>query len=222
VKDLLVFDMEGVLVDVSDSYRETIQQTVRFFTGQEVTRERIQDYKNQGGFNDDWKLSYQVIQDQGFHVDFDTMVARFQEIFHGANGDGLIRRERWIPLDGLLERLAAKNTLAIFTGRLHWEAVVTLDRFRANCFEIVGVDDVKNAKPAADGLLQLRAAHPEGNIRYLGDTVDDARSAQAAGVPFIGVAPAGTPERPRLIELLRAEGAIEVIENVNELESIGI
>ena len=28
VKDLLIFDMDGVLVEVSESYRETIQQTV--------------------------------------------------------------------------------------------------------------------------------------------------------------------------------------------------
>ena len=220
MKDLLVFDMDGVLVDVSDSYRETIQRTVRHYTGQSVSRERIQDYKNQGGFNDDWKLSQQLIADAGVDVDFDAMVATFQELFHGTNGDGLILRERWIANPGLLERLAARHTLAIFTGRLHWEAVITLERFQANYFEIVGVDDVPNAKPAPDGLFQLRAAHPTGNIRYLGDTVDDARSAQAAGVPFIGVAPASTPDRPRLIELLRAEGAIAVIENINELEPL--
>ncbi len=214
--------MDGVLVDVSDSYRETIQQTVRHFTGTEVSRERIQEYKNQGGFNDDWKLSKQIIEDAGVPLDFDRMVEKFQQLFHGMHGDGLILRERWIPQPGLLERLQQKHTLAIFTGRLNWEAMITLERFNAKCFEVVGVDDVNEPKPAPEGLLKLRAAHPEGAIRYLGDTVDDARSARAARVPFIGVAPAGTPDRPRLIELLREEGAIEVIENVNELESIGI
>ena len=42
----LVFDMDGVLVDVSESYRETIQQTVHNFTGKSVTREEIQEWKN--------------------------------------------------------------------------------------------------------------------------------------------------------------------------------
>lgn len=222
MKNLLIFDMDGVLVDVSESYRETIQQTVRYFTGKEVTRERIQEYKNAGGFNDDWKLSKQLIEDAGVAVDFDAVVEKFQQLFHGTNGDGLISRERWLPQPGLLDRLAETHTLAIFTGRLHWEAVITLERCQANRFAIVGADDVVNLKPAPDGLLQLRAMFPEGAIRYLGDTVDDARSASAAGVPFIGVAPRGTPDRPRLVELLRQEGAIEVIENVNELESIGI
>ena len=40
---VLVFDMDGVLVDVTESYRETIRQTVRYFTGQEIGNERIQD-----------------------------------------------------------------------------------------------------------------------------------------------------------------------------------
>ena len=30
---VLVFDMDGVLVDVTDSYREAIAQTVEHFTG---------------------------------------------------------------------------------------------------------------------------------------------------------------------------------------------
>ncbi len=30
---LIVFDMDGVLVDVSESYRETIVRTVEHFTG---------------------------------------------------------------------------------------------------------------------------------------------------------------------------------------------
>ena len=49
--------MDGVLVDVTETYRETIAQTVKHFTGVDVTREQIQDYKNQGGWNDDWKLT---------------------------------------------------------------------------------------------------------------------------------------------------------------------
>ena len=55
-KPILVFDMDGVLVDVTESYRETIARTAESFTGAAVTREQIQEYKNRGGFNDDWRL----------------------------------------------------------------------------------------------------------------------------------------------------------------------
>ena len=58
MKNLLVFDMDGVLVEVTESYRAAIQQTVLHFSGGEPSREEIQEWKNRGGgWNDDWKLS---------------------------------------------------------------------------------------------------------------------------------------------------------------------
>ncbi len=65
VKDLIVFDMDGVLVDVSESYRAAIQATVHHFTGQEPTNDEVQTWKNKGGYNDDWKLSHHMIQERG-------------------------------------------------------------------------------------------------------------------------------------------------------------
>ena len=62
---MLVFDMDGVLVDVTDSYRETIAQTVEHFTGRKVERRQIQEYKNQGGWNDDWQLSHHMVVTDG-------------------------------------------------------------------------------------------------------------------------------------------------------------
>ena len=64
-KDLLIFDMDGVLVDVTESYRATIQATVKHFTGYEPSHDEIQDWKNRGGWNDDWQLSTRMIQERG-------------------------------------------------------------------------------------------------------------------------------------------------------------
>ena len=127
---LIVFDMDGVLVDVTESYRETIVRTVEHFTGMHASpAPQIQDYKNQGGFNDDWKLSHHVITQHGVAVEFQTVVDYFQGLFHGNGTDGLILRERWMARDGLFDRLGARFDLAIFTGRMRWEAEVTLNRF---------------------------------------------------------------------------------------------
>src|SRR5947209_8934150 len=85
---VLVFDMDGVLVDVTESYRETIQQTVEHFTGRRITREEIQDWKNQGGWNDDWALSNHLIGRAGVRVEYQTVVDYFNSIFHGNGSDG--------------------------------------------------------------------------------------------------------------------------------------
>jgi HAD superfamily hydrolase (TIGR01548 family) len=219
-RPVLVFDMDGVLVDVSESYRATIVETVRHFTGLEVPRELIQDYKNQGGWNNDWALSQKIVVDlTQKDIPYDTVVQVFQSYFFGPNNDGLVMRERWLPAPGMLERLGETFDLTIFTGRLRDEAQFTLTRFVPGLkwSMLVGDDDVQNAKPAPDGLIRIAAAHPGAELTYLGDTVDDARSARAAGVRFVGVA---HPRHEGLPDLLRAEGAIAIIADINELETV--
>lgn len=223
MKTMIVFDMDGVLVDVSDSYRETICQTVLHFTGKTITRALVQDYKNRGGFNNDWLLSQTIARDLGVEVEYKTVVDRFNELFFGdlssGTPTGLMRHERWLAREGLLEDLAARYRLAIFTGRLREEAAITLRRFgHTATFEaLVGADDVVNGKPDPEGLLQLAAGHPDLDFVYVGDTVDDARAARAARVPFIGIAAPETIARPTLVDLFRQEQAAAIIDDVNEL-----
>ena len=219
---LIVFDMDGVLVDVTDSYRETIIRTIQHFAGVTLSPSEVQDYKNQGGFNDDWKLSHHVITGHGVNVEFQTVVDYFQHLFHGNGTDGLILRERWVARDGLFNRLAAHFDFAIFTGRMRWEAEFTLRRFAPELrfHPIVGMEDVAAHKPAPDGLLQIAAANPGRQLWYVGDSIDDARPARAAGVPFIGIAAPLSPRRAELTALFRAENAVAVIDDINQLESV--
>lgn len=218
----LVFDMDGVLVDVTESYRAAIVETIRHFTGFTPTAEAIQDWKNLGGYNNDWVLCHHFCRELGFEIPYEAVVGYFNSVFFGENDDGLIRREGWVPRDGLLERLAARYRLAIFTGRNRRELEATLNRFlREPWFDpTITTDDVANGKPAPDGLIEIRRRTGAPIAAFLGDTVDDAASARAAEVPFIGIAAATAPGRDRLVEALRAAGAVAVIENVNEVEEV--
>ena len=221
VKDLLIFDMDGVLVEVSESYRETIQQTVHHFTGQRIARETIQEWKNQGGWNDDWALSHALIKKAGVEVEYQHVVDRFQKLFHGDGANGLVLRERWIAQPGLFDRLTAQMNCAVFTGRLRWEAELTLQRFAPDTFHpVIGADDVSRPKPNPEGILKIREMLPHNRVWYAGDTVDDARSARAAGVPFIGIAAPSGLRREELVALFHAEGAQAVIGDINEIEAV--
>ena len=217
---LIVFDMDGVLTEVSESYREAIVQTVEHFTGKRITRDSIQEYKNRGGWNNDWALSKQIAADLGTELEYSRVVERFNEVFLGRNGDGLIQRETWFPKAGLLERLSGRHGLAIFTGRSQHEAGISLTRFAKELrFDpIICADDVAVGKPAADWLIEVQKRHPGRRLIFVGDTVDDARSARAAGVPFIGIAAAGHSRRADLIGLFEQERAIAILENINEIE----
>jgi HAD superfamily phosphatase len=220
--DVIVFDMDGVLVEVMDSYREAIRETVRHFTGELVSHDVIQDFKNAGGWNNDWLLSHRLISDLGKDVEYADVVEYFNQIFLGENGDGLIRHEKWMPANGLLEGLAKRCSLAIFTGHAKYEADVTLQRYAASVpFDPLITDEsVVNPKPAPDGLHLIMRAHPDKTLWYLGDTVDDARSSQAAGVPFIGVSTPHNPRHAEIAEILKGFGAFTVIEDINQLETL--
>ncbi len=217
---VLVFDMDDVLVDVLESYRAAIVATVAHFTGVTISNDLIQRYKNAGGWNDDWQLSQRIVLDTaGIDIPFDEVVTVFQQHFLGASGDGLIMRERWLPADGLLEKLAAHSHLAVFTGRPRDEMAITLSRFVPDLRWSMTItsNDVTNLKPAPDGLLAIASAHPGCTITYFGDNVDDARSARAAGVRFIGIA---NRQSIGLDEILTREGAAAVVENINEIEEV--
>jgi HAD superfamily phosphatase len=216
-RKLIVFDMDGVLVDVTESYRESIAQTVKHFTGAAPTRQQIQEYKNQGGWNDDWKLSHHICATAGCDVAFETVKEYFQSIFLGNGADGLINREQWVARPGTLEKLAQDFDFAVFTGRPKSDAAITLDRFATGLTfsPVIGMEDVERHKPHPEGLLKLPQA-----AFYVGDTVDDARCARAARVPFIGIAAPSNPLYIDLVFLFQEEGAYAIVDDINYLEEV--
>jgi HAD superfamily hydrolase (TIGR01548 family) len=217
--NLIVFDMDGVLVDVRESYLSAIQATVANFTGAHITHETIHEYKLRGGFNDDWVLSQKLIEDNGLKVRHQDVVDYFQSVFLGANNDGLILKERWLAKPGHLEALAKHANLAVFTGRMRSEAFLTLDRFAPGLFSVVvGVDDVVEPKPAAEGLFKVSGSVHFRNIWYVGDSVDDARAARAARVPFIGIVAKDSPHRKLMAEALKSLGAQTILDDINAMD----
>jgi HAD superfamily hydrolase (TIGR01548 family) len=54
----VVLDVDGVLVDVADSYRRAIVESVESVYADTIPHEGIQKFKDAGGFNNDWELTY--------------------------------------------------------------------------------------------------------------------------------------------------------------------
>src|SRR5665648_989490 len=68
--DTLVFDIDGVLIDVRDSFMKAVCQTVQFyfkeilgFQGSQglINPKEIVYFKTAGGFNNDWDLTSAVV-----------------------------------------------------------------------------------------------------------------------------------------------------------------
>lgn len=218
---LLIFDMDGVLVDPTHSYRATTIETIAHFSGRRITQETIVTMKNRGGYNDDCVLAVDMLREFGVEISYDHLQLHFHKLFWGTAENGLVTCESWLVRGGVLERLATTHRLAVYTGRPAHAAHFTLKRFADGIVfdPVVTSDVIENQKPAPDGLLRVLASSPGCGATYIGDNIDDARCARAAGVAFVGVASSAAYRRNQIVQLFQAEGAQAIIENVNELES---
>ncbi len=220
--EVIIFDVDGVLVDTRGSFQRTTLETVKFFTGKRVTARELHKWKNRPGFNDDWKLSTAWVQKLGFDFSYEQVKAKFVELYWGKNGNGYVNAEKWLLPIPALRRLKKRAELAIFTGRVGKEMEYTLVRQKVRpLFDlIVTVDNVARPKPAPDGLLKILNDRDPQVALYLGDNVDDANAARSAKVPFVGVLPRNSQERRQRGSTLRKLGALNIIGHISELETL--
>jgi HAD superfamily hydrolase (TIGR01548 family) len=217
---LIIFDVDGVLVDTRESFQRTTLETVRFFTGKRVTRTELHRWKNRPGFNDDWKLSHAWIRSLGVNIEYEEVKRKFVDLYWGQNGRGNACREKWLLGGSALRRLRKIAELAIFTGRIRRELDYTLDRWkvREHFQQIVTVENVDHPKPNPEGLLRILSGRNRAQALYLGDNVDDALAARSARIPFVGVLRRRSEERRQRGTRLWKLGARTILGEISELE----
>ena len=191
----ILFDMDGVLADVSGSYRAAIIQTSAHF-GVSVTQEDIVEAKANGNANNDWNLTHSLISKQNSSPpSFEEVKDYFQKLYLGEEGKGgLNEKETLLPSLDLLKSLAEgrKFKIGLVTGRPREEALTFLRRFDiVDLFdELVCDEDTALHKPDPAPVfecLKRLGGVKGGEAIMLGDTVDDMVAATASGVRAIGV-----------------------------------
>jgi histidinol-phosphate aminotransferase len=218
-KPMIVFDMDGVLIDTTNSYRKAIKATYEHFVNKPLSVEEIQSAKNRGGLNNDWDLTEFLIQNP--NIKSKNIISKFQEFYWGNTGDGLIRDEELIISKEELEVLSLDYELAIFTGRPKEEALFAL---KYNKIEhlfgiVIGMEDVKNGKPSPDGLRKILEIANPAQVYYLGDTIDDMILTQETRAVGIGVLPPQDKSENLKLNLLK-NGADKVLESTKDLKNL--
>ncbi len=215
---VIIFDVDGVLVDVRESFHRTVLETVRHFTGKRVTARELHHWKNQSGYNDDWKLSTAWVKSLGGKNEYAEVKAKFVSLYWGESGRGNVSREKWLLSRPVLRKLAKHSELALFTGRVRLETDYTLDHCRVREFfrQIVTVEDIDHPKPDPQGLLKILNGRDPARSLYLGDNVDDAIAAQKARIPFVGVLPRNSAARRTRSAQLKKFGAVAILSSAAE------
>ncbi|MEO0716680.1 MAG: HAD-IA family hydrolase, partial [Planctomycetota bacterium] len=216
----MLFDLDGVLVDVSGSYRAAIRAAAATF-GIEVTPEQIGRMKARGNANNDWDVTLRLLTEAGVETTRDAVIERFEAAYQGVDGQpGLKATERAIVDRAWLEGVRTSLPMGIVTGRPRADAMEALERFGvADLFDTIVCMEDGPSKPEPD---VVRVCMDRLGVRrawMIGDTVDDIRAARAAGVVPIGVVPPG--EHAEVARgALAGAGAARVLDVVDSLAAM--
>ncbi len=281
--DAVVLDVDGVLVDVADSYRRAIVESVERVYDRTIRKADIQQFKDAGGFNNDWELTYaaalyvlatgegydasleaftDAIAAEGGGLEAAETVVResigarafqrvdgrwdrgrlrdvFQQLYLGADlyrgiegGDpdretrGFIHDEPILLEDDARDALLADYDVGILTGRPAPEAEIALERVGLDDVPLehrFTMDDWEEGKPHPRALVTLAERFDAETVVFVGDTLDDVRTAVNAAdadpdrdYHGVGVLTGGlTGEAGR--RKYEAEGATAVLESINDL-----
>jgi len=204
----LLFDLDGVLADVRDSYLEAIRLTAESF-GVPVSPDDVARAKSLPGHNNDWVATRWLLARAGVDVPLQEVTRRFEALYQGeGDREGLHRRERLLVDPAVLRELARRMPLGLVTGRPGRDARRFLqDQGIDDCFRtLVCLEDAPGKPdPAPVRLAMERLAVQRAWM--LGDSPDDIRAAREAAVVPLGI---GTDRDPDL----RAVGAARVLASV--------
>jgi HAD superfamily phosphatase len=212
--DAILFDMDGTLIDESRSYREAIRRTAEFLLRRPVTIGEVDAVKALPGFKNDWDATWALIgkrihgsiyrpdaSDRGSSA-YRRLRNIFQTYYLGHRlwselsgelppfewEEPLIARETPLMMLETLERLAP-FLLGIATSRPRAEALLALHRHGFDRYvspsAVVAAEDAPWEKPRPEPILRLARRLRCTAPVYVGDSINDALAAAAAGIPFV-------------------------------------
>ena len=192
---VILFDIDGVIRSVENSYRLSLKKTVYRFCGWEPSYRDIDNAKNEGIWNNDWDLSLELIKRHIKSKNLklkppqrEAIIGCFENYYFGGNPNkdsndwsGFIRNE---------ELLVEKEFFTLLSlNRISWGFVsgaesasakfVLEKRLKLECPPLIAMGDAPD-KPDPQGFLYLASKLCGGNlgnknvpIAYVGDTIAD-------------------------------------------------
>ena len=218
--EAVLFDMDGVLADVSGSYRRAIIETAATW-GVELSGRDIALAKAEGDAANDWELTRKLLAARGVEADIDQVTNRFEAVYQGTEeSPGLRRFESLRITRAVLENVASKYRLAVVTGRPRADAQRFLEEQAiGDLFSALVCMEDAAAKPDPKP-VKIALSRVGGSTAWMfGDTPDDVRAARGAGVLAIGVTAPGDDVESASAALHKA-GAVAVIEHPNTIREI--
>ena len=192
---LILFDIDGVIRDVTNSYRLSVQKTVLKFCNWEPSSYDIDELKNEGIWNNDWDLTLELIKRfinknklSLKSPSRDNVIKNFEKLYFGCNP-----HENYLKWSGFINNeklLVDKNFFNFLTlNKINWGFVsgaelpsakfILENRLSLNNPPLIAMNDAPD-KPNPTGFLKLANELLEEDfgrncppVAYVGDTIAD-------------------------------------------------
>ena len=218
--EILIFDVDGVLVDVRGTYWRSALDTVRHLTGKRVTYAELHKWKAKPGNNDDWAMVASWVTSLGKPMNYEEARDAFSKFYWGTpDRPGNVKNEKHIVSPLQIEKWAKRYELNLFTGRTRQEFAYTFSEWPATKHfrMVVTMDDVRKIKPNPEGLYKILGERDPASALYLGDNIDDALAARDAGVPFMAIIAPGEHGYRERAKRFRELGALALLPRATDL-----
>ena len=194
-KGIILFDIDGVIRDVSKSYRLAVKKTVYSFCGWEPSSLDIDNLKNEGIWNNDWDLSLELINryNKGRNISTippirDEIIKGFEKLYFGCSPDqdyskwsGFIQNETILVNKEFFKTLTNKQILWGFVSGAEVPSAkfVLENKLNLKNPPLIAMGDAPD-KPNPEGFISLAQKLLTNNlgaqsppIAYVGDTIAD-------------------------------------------------
>ena len=246
---LILFDIDGVIRSVENSYRLSLKKTVFKFTGWEPSYIDIDNAKNEGIWNNDWDLSLELIKrhikNENLKLEIPPrkeIVKCFEKFYFGGDPNkdskywsGFITNEKLLVDKKFFDLLERNGIIWGFvSGAESASAKFVLEkRLRLKSPPLISMGDAPD-KPNPKGFINLSKKLLGGRlgasnipIAYVGDTIADINTVLNARkeIPSqkfisIGIAPPHLHLKSRLKERNAYEKNLQKVGADIILESI--
>ena len=195
---LILFDIDGVIRDVTNSYRLSVQKTVLKFCNWEPSAYDIDELKNEGVWNNDWDLTLELIKR---FIDKNKLslkppsrsdvINNFEKLYFGCNPNE--NHTKWSGFINNEKLLVDKNFFNFLNlNKIKWGFVsgaekpsakfILENKLKLNDPPLIAMDDAPD-KPNPEGFLKLANKLLKEDfgikcppIAYVGDTIADIKT----------------------------------------------
>jgi len=195
---VILFDIDGVIRSVENSYRLSLKKTVFEFCGWEPSYQDIDNAKNEGIWNNDWDLSLELIKrhikKKNLNINAPSrrnIVECFEGFYFGGNPNsdskdwsGFINNEELLVQQEFFNLLNANGIIWGFvSGAESASAKYVLEkRLKLKSPPLIAMEDAPD-KPNPEGFIYLAKKLSKNKlsstnipIAYIGDTIADVQT----------------------------------------------